>query len=410
MKREILIIGGGITGVTTGIVLRLLGYPTRIACRHWLGHCDNKDQPYASDPRFASQYPAASIIPYYVSIEDEARHMQVNLRFFEALNFLGSVGVRRQRHYEVHEAPQNAESYAPAMPGYRPLPDDGSGEPGVPRRARELPIYGWSFQIHFAEMQRYRVFLTDLYLRLGGVVSRGEFLNAGSLSDLHVETIINCGGAWGPGFSGDRLPSRYVKGILVRADTGGRIPWNQTTGEVFSYKYHPVLAVYARPDGLPASVYFYPRSDCWLLGGTQFESDDLSAEDARFYDDVLPWKGESWQGNTVTLPQYGTEDRTVEVPAPLLTLNRDLIFTLTGADVSALPLSAMIGYRHKRSTVRLESDINGSSRVVHNYGHGGAGVTLSWSCAIRVAAMVRGDDGVTADQVIPLLIQSARRL
>jgi len=58
----------------------------------------------------------------------------------------------------------------------------------------------------------------------------------------------------------------------------------------------------------------------------------------------------------------------------------------------------------------LESDINGSSRVVHNYGHGGAGVTLSWSCAIRVAAMVRGDDGVTADQVIPLLIQSARRL
>jgi D-amino-acid oxidase len=38
--------------------------------------------------------------------------------------------------------------------------------------------------------------------------------------------------------------------------------------------------------------------------------------------------------------------------------------------------------------VRLESEVHGSSRVVHCYGHGGAGVTLSWGCADEVASLV----------------------
>jgi D-amino-acid oxidase len=36
--------------------------------------------------------------------------------------------------------------------------------------------------------------------------------------------------------------------------------------------------------------------------------------------------------------------------------------------------------------VRLERD----GRVVHNYGHGGAGVTLSWGCADQVAKTLAG--------------------
>ena len=43
-----------------------------------------------------------------------------------------------------------------------------------------------------------------------------------------------------------------------------------------------------------------------------------------------------------------------------------------------------VGLRPVRPTIRLETQ----GRVVHCYGHGGAGVTLSWGCADEVAALV----------------------
>jgi D-amino-acid oxidase len=39
-------------------------------------------------------------------------------------------------------------------------------------------------------------------------------------------------------------------------------------------------------------------------------------------------------------------------------------------------------------SVRLEADADDDVTVVHNYGHGGAGVTLSWGCAEDAAQLV----------------------
>ena len=52
-------------------------------------------------------------------------------------------------------------------------------------------------------------------------------------------------------------------------------------------------------------------------------------------------------------------------------------------------LGHRVGLRPARPTVRLESVGN----VVHCYGHGGAGVTLSWGCADEVTALVAGSRG-----------------
>jgi D-amino-acid oxidase len=49
-----------------------------------------------------------------------------------------------------------------------------------------------------------------------------------------------------------------------------------------------------------------------------------------------------------------------------------------------------VGLRPARPQVRLEAEDVGGARVVHCYGHGGAGVTLSWGCADEVAALVHG--------------------
>lgn len=43
------------------------------------------------------------------------------------------------------------------------------------------------------------------------------------------------------------------------------------------------------------------------------------------------------------------------------------------------------GIRPVRSSVRLERE----GRVIHNYGHGGAGFTVSWGCAFEVARLAR---------------------
>jgi len=59
------------------------------------------------------------------------------------------------------------------------------------------------------------------------------------------------------------------------------------------------------------------------------------------------------------------------------------------ARVEGLPigpvLRARAGLRPWRSSVRLERE----GRVIHNYGHGGAGWTLSWGCAQEVVRLAR---------------------
>ena len=47
-----------------------------------------------------------------------------------------------------------------------------------------------------------------------------------------------------------------------------------------------------------------------------------------------------------------------------------------------------VGLRPSRNEVRLEADTSDDRMVIHNYGHGGAGVTLSWGCADEVVALV----------------------
>src|ERR1022692_1900689 len=48
-----------------------------------------------------------------------------------------------------------------------------------------------------------------------------------------------------------------------------------------------------------------------------------------------------------------------------------------------------VGLRPTRDEVRLEEQPGtGHARVIHSYGHGGAGVSLAWGCALEVAAVI----------------------
>jgi D-amino-acid oxidase len=68
--------------------------------------------------------------------------------------------------------------------------------------------------------------------------------------------------------------------------------------------------------------------------------------------------------------------------------------SLTDEALSRVHVKA--GLRPKRDTgVRLERQPHGELTVIHNYGHGGAGFTVSWGCAFEVLSYVREAFGST---------------
>lgn len=53
-------------------------------------------------------------------------------------------------------------------------------------------------------------------------------------------------------------------------------------------------------------------------------------------------------------------------------------------------LDQWVGLRPFRiGGVRLEHEVIEGMHVIHNYGHGGCGITLSWGCASHVVGLVK---------------------
>ena len=99
---------------------------------------------------------------------------------------------------------------------------------------------------------------------------------------------------------------------------------------------------------------------------------------------VVPRSGDVVVGGT---EDHGAWDRSPDpaVAQELLARAAGLEPALRGARV----LGHRVGLRPARPSVRLEEERTASgARLVHCYGHGGSGVTVSWGCAAEVAALV----------------------
>lgn len=117
------------------------------------------------------------------------------------------------------------------------------------------------------------------------------------------------------------------------------------------------VAIVPRIEGLSCAVvcddaplmYAIPRANDCVFGGTNELSDNLTADPA-------------------------TTSRIVEECSRVLNISQPNV------------LAERVGLRpFRRSGVRLERDrLRDGRTVIHNYGHGGAGFTLSWGCAREV--------------------------
>jgi D-amino-acid oxidase len=157
-----------------------------------------------------------------------------------------------------------------------------------------------------------------------------------SLAELDAPTVVVAAGLGARELVGDDAV-HPVRGQVVRVANPGVERW---------------LIDDDHPDGM---TYIIPRGTDVVLGGT--------AE----------------RGLEETDPDPAVE-------AAILARARTLEPALRDAPV----LSRAVGLRPARPAVRLEAaDVDGRT-IVHCYGHGGAGVTLSWGCADDVVALVAG--------------------
>lgn len=370
---RIAVLGGGVSGITTALLLQTCGYDTTVVT------AARADAPAGADwPRLASHYPAASVIPHTVQIRHPARHTRWSQACFDVFVDAPGWGVRTQRHAELFEQPPEPPAYLGALRALSHLPDDGRGAPGLPRRSEAAALFGWTFNMTFVDAPRYLRQLYRCYTQIGGTVQRMR-LTPETRSHAPGDVWINCLGAGAPHVFPDRAPASFLHGHLLHVNAP--VAASGWSAPVQSYNYAPAPSCYpSHQEGEPGGLYFYPRSKTWVIGGTKHPA-------RRSGGYTTPLRGPTRHVNGVALPEA------------MWTTNASLIQQLTGVDFRTAPLRVVSGLRYLRDPhhegVRLEWDADPERPTFHNYGHGGAGVTLSWSCALHVLHALRTRKALT---------------
>tara|TARA_Y100000287_G_scaffold62083_1_gene48911 strand:+ start:487 stop:1452 length:966 start_codon:yes stop_codon:yes gene_type:complete len=190
--------------------------------------------------------------------------------------------------------------------------------------------FGWEIEAPVIEMHIYMPWLMGRFEELGGEIN---IVKINSISELPGEVLVNCCGLGGKELCNDHS-LEPVRGqiVYIKQDPGfGRFD--------------------QRPESL---IYTIPRRDVTVLGGTAQRGD--------------------WDEN---IRDGDTEEILSKCESLWPELDRSKI------------VGVSVGLRPSRKEVRLEIErLPSGKRVIHNYGHGGAGVTLSWGCADEVARIV----------------------
>jgi len=326
---DVLVVGAGVSGLTTGICLAETGLRTVI-------------QATAPPAETTSSVAGAIWGPHLV--EESARATRWRRETLSVLLELAAdpaTGVRIVAGVEAFRG-------APPPPGPPPdgLNDLGMVAPCPPDRLPPGFTSGWHYAAPLAHMPTYLGYLLARFETAGG---RVETATVGSLPGAARESgaraVVNCTGAAARTLVPDPEVTPYRGQVVVAANPG-------------------ISEFFIGPADADADlVYLFPHEDTVVLGGTEVAGD------------------------------WNTEP----VPALADRILRDC--TVVDPRLRGVPvLGHRVGLRPFRPQIRLETEPappgdapHGDPQhplVVHNYGHGGAGVTMSWGCAREAAALV----------------------
>ena len=305
---DALIVGAGVSGLTTGVRLAEAGHRVEI----WT----------ADAPAATTSYVAGALWgPYLAAPMDRVLAWSArSLEVFTALVADPATGVRLVAGVEASVGPAEPPVWRRGLAGFRLL------------GARERPdgfAAAWRFAAPVVTMPVYLEHLGRRFAAAGGVVRTRRI---SSLAEALGEAplVVNCAGIG----AREVVPDpdvRPTRGQLVVVENPGLT-------EFF-------VADVPGPD----LVYFFPHGDVLVLGGTAQPGDDDRRPDEA--------------------TARAIQDRCARIEP-----------RIAGARL----VEHRVGLRPTRPAVRLEAEQIEGVRVIHNYGHGGGGVTLSWGCADEV--------------------------
>jgi D-amino-acid oxidase len=218
-----------------------------------------------------------------------------------------------------------------------------AGEIAIPPWARnlgarhlavsELPANfasGFALTVPLTDTSRYLDYLRERFQNLGGAIVQERLRNFSEIPSV-FDVVINCAGIGARELAADRdLEPHRGQVVIVR-----------------KVDLHRAVVC----DDAPL-MYAIPRANDCVFGGTNEISDDLSSSP------------------TQTRAIINECSRVFGIESPPI-------------------LSERVGLRpFRKSGVRLERErLSNGPILIHNYGHGGAGFTLSWGCAEEVLAL-----------------------
>ena len=280
----------------------------------------------ALPPETTSSVAAALWYPYKAYPEDLVLLWgKRTLEVFEDLAHVPESGVLMREGVELWHEKVPDPWWADAVPTVRRCAEDE-----LPPGYRD----GHAFVAPVVEMPVYLRYLLDRFARAGGEVERRAIPTLEDAGEARV--VVNCAGLGARQLVGDSS-MEPIRGQIVRVRNPG---------------LERFMLDEENPEGV---TYIVPRSDDCILGGT--------AEEGAW--DIEP---------------------DPETAAGILRRCEALEPRLAGAEV----LEHKAGLRPGRPEIRLEREdaAHGTPRI-HNYGHGGSGITLSWGCAEETLQLVR---------------------
>lgn len=282
-------------------------------------------------PDTTSNWAAAVWYPYKAYPEDKVlRWGAAAFKVFEALADQPETGVTNRVLLEPFDEPVADPWWKEAVRDFRRA------------TAAELPAGyqdGYIVTVPVIDTRIYMEYLVEQFQTLGGTIEQREI---GAIDEVCPPggLVVNCAGL------GARELVNDAAVYPIR-------------GQIIRVKAPQVERSFVDEFGQHKLTYVIPRTHDVILGGTAEEN--------------------VWD----TEPDEATA-------AQILHHTMQIEPALAGAEI----LQHGVGLRPGRPQVRLEAETTAAGcTIIHNYGHGGAGFTLSWGCADEVVRLMQERGG-----------------